>query len=1851
MFVARFAGAGGPPRLRWMLGKCAVLGAMASAVFAQPKSAQASTFISAPDRVDFIHDTTANLVYISSGSQILRYRPSDGTFLSPWLVGGSPAGLDYDPNSRTLAVADRQKVSGDFGRVVLIHTETGAQKEVQFQLKAFETGSYSVAFDATSGLYFTPAGTGVYTPLLAPLRRIKTAVFGQTAGAVEELTTGQSTYLPGSSVLTPSSGRSVLGIGEGRESAWGYVVTNSTPAITRYTYSGGQQPSAVIPEDGATKFLLPLGSSSQIRSNANAMLTNNTGPALGGAYNGNQAYYYLSRPNTNTVAILKGSDYSAVSTLTAQNTFTAGTGIYRNGYLRISRNYNRILLATVPGGVELFDLSEGQGANSHVYDSTPEDTTKWVDLPIADAPAGHSGVTYTVVQSPFIGSVSTLSTTSTGVGFYYTPTANANGTDFISVKAVYNMVTHLVTKRLNLTMEVLPVNDVPTAIGSSNKVYSAVPTEFVLRYRDSDATPGSGGGGNPAGNYTIRIVSPPTRGTLVSLNDGLGTMRFTPYAPYTGSDPFTWAVSDGIAESAVVSSSLYMSGAPPISRPDNFRAPSKTTVSLPAPGLMANDTYTPGSVTGLTITTQPAYGTVSVASPVTGAFNWTANGGTPPSNGLVEFYYTLRDGITTTSPTKVTININPYPTANPQSVTLDQDTSANITLTGSGNSSNLVFSIYQQPIHGVLSGTVPNLVYTPEAGYVGTDSFKFWLNDGFETSTPATVSINVVGTNVAPVATDGTLNVDEDTSGNVTLDVTDSNGDELTYEVITAPLHGTLTGTAPNFIYTPAANYHGPDSFTFQAADQSTVSNLGTVTIAVASVNDLPVASNQTFEVTEDTAKSFTLNVSDADGDNLTFETVTAPEHGTLTGEGTELTYSPAPNFTGTDTYVYTVTDPSGAAAQATVTFEISSTNDAPTGASQNLETNEDTAKTFTLAGNDVDGDVLTYTIVERPNGTLSGTAPNLTYTPAANWSGDDFLTYTVSDASTTSPAYRVDIKVLPVNDTPVPGTVAASTDEDTAVAITLTATDADADELTFTAGTAGHGTLSGTAPNLTYTPEANWTGTDSFSFTVSDGTAEATGTATITVNPINDAPSVTQTSYTTAEDTALPISLAIADPDNSTFTVSVTGTNEGTVSKTGPTSLTYYPKGNWFGTDTFTISVSDGTATVAATITVTVTPVNDPPVANFKQINIDEDTVGQATITATDADGDALTYVVTVPPTKGTLSGTAPNLTYTPNANAFGLDAFEYTVSDGTVTKNGLFGISIRAINDVPVARSASVEINEDVSAEIPIEGIDPETTYQPSFTVTITRQPVNGTVYKSGTVWCYRGNQDWNGSDSVEYTVTDTDGAVSAPGTINITVKPVNDYPVTSGQTVTTDEDAPVQITLPASDVDGDALTYSIGMQPHGGTLSGTGPTFTFTPHRDFYGTTLFSFGVSDGNLAAGAQVTINVTGINDPPVANPDTFDSAEDETLNMNWTHLTYNDTDVDGGGDGSKTTVLETQAAHGVVTLTTNGRFTYVPQPNFNGVDSFTYRAKDALGAASAPATVTLNIAARQDAPTAAAVAATTAEDTAMSVVLKGTDVDNEALTYTYTAPANGTLSGTAPNLTFTPAANWSGTTSFNYTVKDPQNATATNTVTITVNAVNDAPVANAQSVSVSAGVAKAVTLTGTDVEGSVLTYTIVANPTKGTLSGSGANRTYTPNSGATGADSFTFKVNDGQLDSATVAVSITITGSQTAPYAVLYTITNQWPGGFTADVKITNVSGANINGWTLAWSFAGDQKITNLWNGVVTQSGKNVSVKDASWNKVINTGGSQTIGFQATFSGTNAKPTSFTLNGVNCTVQ
>lgn len=244
----------------------------------------------------------------------------------------------------------------------------------------------------------------------------------------------------------------------------------------------------------------------------------------------------------------------------------------------------------------------------------------------------------------------------------------------------------------------------------------------------------------------------------------------------------------------------------------------------------------------------------------------------------------------------------------------------------------LTYTVLTNPANGALSGSAPNLTYTPSST-LGPDSFTFKVNDGTADSNVATVSITVTVVNIVPVANPQNVSTNEDTPVAVTLTASDGNGDPLTYAIVTGPAHGTLSGTAPNLTYTPAANYNGLDSFTFKANDGKADSNVATVSIDVISVNDAPVAQNDSATIRKNKAVTINVLANDTDVDgtlNAASVTITVPPAHARAGFPTintttgAITYRSTNDFTGADTIKYTVRDnQNDLSNEATVTITV----------------------------------------------------------------------------------------------------------------------------------------------------------------------------------------------------------------------------------------------------------------------------------------------------------------------------------------------------------------------------------------------------------------------------------------------------------------------------------------------------------------------------------------------------------------------------------------------------------------------------------------------------------------------------------------------------------------------------------------------------------------------------------------------------------------------------------------------------------------------------------------------------------------------------------------------------------------
>src|SRR5207249_10690744 len=232
------------------------------------------------------------------------------------------------------------------------------------------------------------------------------------------------------------------------------------------------------------------------------------------------------------------------------------------------------------------------------------------------------------------------------------------------------------------------------------------------------------------------------------------------------------------------------------------------------------------------------------------------------------------------------------------------------------------------------------------------------------------------------VAANDSYSVNEDTALTVAVsgvlsNDSDPDGNALTAVLVSGPAHAAAFSLNPDgsFSYTPSANYHGPDSFSYRANDGLTNSGVGTVSLTVTPLNDAPVAVNDTVSTSEDTPVTIAplVNDFDVDGDALTL-TSAGTVNGTVNIAGTNLVFTPSANFNGAASITYTISDGHDGTASATVAVTVTPANDAPVASSQDLSLSEDTAEAIALTGSDVDGNPLTFAIATGPaNGVISG--------------------------------------------------------------------------------------------------------------------------------------------------------------------------------------------------------------------------------------------------------------------------------------------------------------------------------------------------------------------------------------------------------------------------------------------------------------------------------------------------------------------------------------------------------------------------------------------------------------------------------------------------------------------------------------------------------------------------------------------------------------------------------------------------------------------------------------------------------------------------------------------------------------
>ncbi|OAH84752.1 hypothetical protein AXA70_21080 [Xanthomonas arboricola pv. juglandis] len=410
--------------------------------------------------------------------------------------------------------------------------------------------------------------------------------------------------------------------------------------------------------------------------------------------------------------------------------------------------------------------------------------------------------------------------------------------------------------------------------------------------------------------------------------------------------------------------------------------------------------------------------------------------------------------------------------------------------------------------------------HSADCFFTGTDTFTYVVSDGKANSNTATVTVTVLGPNLPPLAFDDVVDLKE--NGSVRIDPTandwDINGDDLQAVLVCGPSHGRLSlNPDGTYTYTPDANWYGLDGFTYQAFDGQYRSNPAMVWIRVAPVNQAPVAAADAFTVRAGVATRLDVlaNDSDVDGDGLTAKLATSPKNGTLIrNRDGSFSYTAKSGFVGTDTFTYVATDGALDSRPVTVSITVLAPNRAPVARDDKATTMAGAAVRINVLGNDsdADGDRLAALLVCAPShGKLSLNADgSYTYTPDKGWYGTDSFSYRATDGDAQSGVAMVSITVQKVNRAPTAQSASFQVQKDGSVRIDFDClvNDPDGDALTLSLTNPSKGSLTRNRDgSYTYRPKSGFVGTDTFTYSVSDGklTASASITLVVSKNPPRD--------------------------------------------------------------------------------------------------------------------------------------------------------------------------------------------------------------------------------------------------------------------------------------------------------------------------------------------------------------------------------------------------------------------------------------------------------------------------------------------------------------------------------------------------------------------------------------------------------------------------------------------------------------------------------------------------------------------------------------------------------------------------
>ncbi len=1513
----------------------------------------------------------------------------------------------------------------------------------------------------------------------------------------------------------------------------------------------------------------------------------------------------LSAKSSNSILLVNGIH---IDTLTGND-----RNIDLKPYLKWNGTSTITITATDPGGLKgtasfALVVNNVNDVPVAINDSgtIPEDVTSTIDVLDNDTDADiltNPETEYILVKTVTDNDPNaTITRASGGLSVSVVPNANYNGPVSFTYTVVDSHNDESTAATVSLTVQ--QVNDAPTTAADTANTLEDTYTDILVLNNDGDVDMQSGLNVNPSAESISVVITgagltAPSHGTIAT--DGT-KITYTPSANYNGSDTFDYYCADGDTQTkGTVSVAISQVNDIPAYSADYATIDEDTTTGFI--DVMANDTDIDLDPllnqddlllrSGFSISTEwvgnSAYGTVTRENnqiKFTPTANWY---------GVAMVFYRLQDGYGASCIGVLTITVNPvndvplFDTA-PENMSLTEDeadgtttvvvsdietAAASLAVTVTNSSNPTLIATTDVTVTAGAGGT-RTISVNPKDNQNGTATITIKVDDLTLGTRTITFDVTVAAVNDAPVAGDKTLNINEDaslqtiTKASLTSDVDiATNLDALTLTITTAAQHGIAGIDANgNVTYVPNANFNGVDSFVYTATDKALATETGTFTVNIAQVNDAPAPQNDSAITNEDTAVDINVLTNDSDVDMdaalnatplaesigvvITGAGLTSPSHGTIATDGTKITYTPATNYNGSDTFDYYCSD-GDTQTKATINVMIKQVNDIPAANPENVTIQEDGATDYIdVLVNDTDVDldpalnendlllrskfyISAASVNISAYGTVDVTENMIKFTPTANWSGVALVYYTLQDGYGMSCSTALRVTVNPVNDLPVfdtePEDMNLSEDgADGSVDIVVSDVETAAASLAVTV-------TNSTNPSLVATSDV----------TVTKGTG---GTRTIAVNP----------------------------------------------------------KDNQNGTATITIQVDDlteGTRTI--TFDVTVAAVNDAPVADDKTLDINEDvslqTIAQTLLTrdvdiATNA--DELTLSITTAAQHGTAGIDANgNVTYVPNANFNGVDTFDYTATDKALaTETGTFTVNIAQVNDAPVTQNDSATTDEDTAVDINVLTNDSDVDMDEalnadpdaeSIGVVITgaglTAPSHGTIATDGTKITYTPSANYNGTDTFDYYCSDGDTQTKA--TVNVTIKQVDDSPAAEPDYATIDEDAAtefIDVLANDTDIDLDPVLNQDNLLLRSkfyisafwlgntsvGTVEKSDNKIKFTPRADWFGEAYITYVLQDGYGASCAtSLTVTVNPVNDLPefTTPPTTMELSEDGANGTNdivvsdvetaAASLVVTVTNSTNPSLVATSDVTVTKGAGGARTIAVN------PKDNQNGTATITLKVDD-LTEGTRTITFDVNVAAVNDAPVADDKTLDINEDAGVQTIGKtlltrdvdiATNADELTLTIT-TAALHGTAGVDANgNVTYVPGKDFNGEDTFVYTATDKALATETGTFTVNIAQVNDAPVSKNESATTDEDEPIEISVLANDADvdmdsalnanpaaesiSVVINDTGLTTPSHGAITTDDTKITYTPDEDYNGTDTFDYYCYDG-VEKVKATVNVTI---------------------------------------------------------------------------------------------------------------